>query len=81
MRNDDAESWQTQIEELLALQSILQSSLSCYVDGSQQTIDDARAEQLLQQGCRDRGLACKAIIHCNIPDGGITVQVHACSFC
>ena len=53
MRNDDAESWQTQIEELLALQSILQSSLSCYVDGSQQTIDDARAEQLLQQGCRD----------------------------
>ena len=33
----DDDSWQTKVEELLALQSILQASLVCYVDGSQQT--------------------------------------------
>ena len=79
MRSKDDDSWQTKVEELLALQSILQASLVCYVDGSQQTIDDATAEQLLQEGCRERELACKALIHCSIPDGGLTVQVHACS--
>ena len=77
----DAESWQTKVEELLALQSILQASLVCYVDGSQQTIDDATAEQLLQQGCRGRALSCKASIHCSIPDGGLKVQVPAGTFC
>ena len=71
----DAESWQTKVEELLALQSILQASLLCHVDGSQQTIDDATAEQLLQQGSRGRELSCEATIHCSIPNGGLTVQV------
>ena len=76
----DAESWQTKVEELLALQSILQASLLCYVDGSQQTIDDATAEQLLQEGCRGRELSCEASVHCSIPDGGLTVQVPSVSF-
>lgn len=74
----DAESWQTKVEELLALQSILQASLLCHVDGSQQTIDDATAEQLLQQGSRGRELSCEATIHCSIPNGGLTVQVPFC---
>ena len=76
----DAESWQTKIEELLALQSILQTSLVCYVDGSQQTIDDATAEQLLQEGCRGRELSCEATIYCSIPDSGLAVQVPSVSF-
>ncbi len=76
----DAESWQTKVEELLALQSILQASLLCHVDGSQQTIDDATAEQLLQQGSRGRELSCEATIHCSIPNGGLTVQVPSVSF-
>ena len=52
----------------------------CYVDGSQQTIDDATAEQLLQEGCRGRELSCEASIQCSIPDGGLTVRVRACTF-
>lgn len=75
------ESWQANVEELLALQSILQTGLVCFVDGSDSLIDDATAEQLLQQGCRSRNLSCNASIHPCIPDVGLTVQVCDIAFC
>lgn len=80
MTDMDAESWQTNVEELLALQSILQSSVVCYVDGSPRIIDDASAEQLLQEGCASRTLSCKADVHPCMPDGGLALQASACIF-
>ena len=77
----DAGSWQMNVEELLALQSILQSSLVCFVDGIQRVIDDATAEQLMEEGCRGRQLSCTANIHPCMPDGDLTVQVRECTFC
>ena len=77
----DAETWQTNVEELLALQSILQSSLVCFVDGIQRVIDDATAEQLMLEGCGGRQLACTANVHPCMPDGGLTIQVRGCTFC
>ena len=76
----DAETWQMNVEELLALQSILQSSLACFIDGIQHDIDDDRAEQLMEQGCCSRRLSVKAEVHASAPDGGLTVQVRACTF-
>ena len=74
------ESWQLVVEELLALQSILQSSLVCFVDGTQRVIDDGTAEELMQEGCRGRQLSCTADIHPSVPEGGLTVQVRDCTF-
>ncbi len=68
------------IEELLALQSILQPSLVCFVDGIQRVIDDATAEQLMIEGCRGRRLSCTANVHPSMPDGGLRVQVRGCTF-
>ena len=71
----DDECWQLNIEELLALQSILQSSLVCFVDGIQRVIDDDTAEQLVMEGCRGRRVSCIANVHPDLPDGDLTVQV------
>ncbi len=76
----DDETWQMNVEELLALQSILQSSLGCFIDGIQHDIDDDRAEQLMEQGCCGRRLSVKAEIHTSVSDGGLTIQVRACTF-
>ncbi len=77
----DAGNWEMNVEELLALQSILQSSLVCFVDGIQRVIDDATAEKLMQEGCRGRQLSCTAKIPPCMPDGGLIVQVRGCTFC
>lgn len=76
----DAESWQMSVEELLAVQSILQSSLVCFVDGIQRVIDEGAAEELIQEGCRGRQLSCTAYIHPSVPERGLTVQVRDRNF-